>query len=439
MFRSKAKKLIATALLACLVLLTSCYSVKEKTTSLELPNNYIKKAETSIDITVPSQTTTTTATSQSQEATITSTTTSEQTVQTTTPVAQIPVNLQVVKYYSLTADMQATYTKLAEGIKRNSAVIYFDNNISSTDFVNIYYLVKNTLYYSTNMPMSYKYSYDQASGRVLSVDMSYPVSLNESVAMTNELIARVNIIKSQMNPNATDFEKILFIHDTIINNCRYSVGVNPQSNPHVYTAYGALIKGSAVCEGYSKAFSLLCNEVGIDTLIVTGEAGGESHMWNMVKCNGQWYHMDVTWDDPVGATDVLSYEYFNVTTSKIQADHSIDSEPYIQYPVATSIKDNYYVKTGIFANSYEEAITIVVNEAVKAVQQNKDSIKIKLVNEAVYNKTLDMLTSPEEGKLQIYSLLNDAAEQAGVESLQCQKILINDKEYIMEFILQYAE
>ena len=64
-----------------------------------------------------------------------------------------------------------------------------------------------------------------------------------------------------------------------------------------YSAYAALFLGRAVCQGYSLLTYKMMWEAGIEARIVDGEA--MNHSWNMVNICGNWYHLDVTWDDPV--------------------------------------------------------------------------------------------------------------------------------------------
>ncbi|HIT01675.1 MAG TPA: S-layer homology domain-containing protein [Candidatus Enterenecus merdae] len=85
------------------------------------------------------------------------------------------------------------------------------------------------------------------------------------------------------------------------------------ADPHYATECLSALTGSTgengpVCEGYARAFKLLCDTVGIPCVLAdgpsynaTGAAGG--HMWNCVQMeDGGWYGVDVTWNDPVGGT-----------------------------------------------------------------------------------------------------------------------------------------
>jgi hypothetical protein len=124
-----------------------------------------------------------------------------------------------------------------------------------------------------------------------------------------------------------------------------------------FNAYGALIEGIAVCEGYSEAFKLLCDRAGIDCIIVTGELDGVGHAWNRVRINEKWYDVDVTNNDkeelanshmniPMAIADQYliedsyyitdmnigemvrgtseQYEYYNYSGKYVEKDHIYD-------------------------------------------------------------------------------------------------------------------
>jgi len=80
----------------------------------------------------------------------------------------------------------------------------------------------------------------------------------------------------------------------------------PQYDPITHTAYGCLEDGCAVCEGYACATKLLLNEFGVESLIEIGDCfEGGGHAWNLVKVEGNWYQLDVTWNDCSGTDDYL--------------------------------------------------------------------------------------------------------------------------------------
>lgn len=128
------------------------------------------------------------------------------------------------------------------------------------------------------------------------------------------------------------FRQVRVLHDAIVNMTTYTL------NGPVYKSEldGPLVNGRALCEGYSKAFAYLCQSIGVPCICIVGSGNGENHMWNMVRIDGKWYHVDVTWDDPVGSQPVLRHDYFCVSTRTIRKDHSISN------PVAIPTADTDY-------------------------------------------------------------------------------------------------
>ncbi len=138
------------------------------------------------------------------------------------------------------------------------------------------------------------------------------------------------IIKNYISSGMTEREKAQVLHNWLIYNAHYDY---TYSN---YNASGVLIQGTGVCDSYSRAYCLLLSKVGIENKRITGiatnsagEVGG--HAWTLVKIDGQWYHVDCTWDDP-GDSGVASFSgsernvYFLVGDSYIKRSRSFDDE-----------------------------------------------------------------------------------------------------------------
>ncbi|MCZ8531990.1 DUF5050 domain-containing protein [Psychrobacillus psychrodurans] len=150
------------------------------------------------------------------------------------------------------------------------------------------------------------------------------------------------IIKENIRKGMSDLEKVKSIHDYLVLSVAYDYDnflKNNVSNDS-YEAYGALINEIAVCDGYTKSMALILNKVGVQTIQVTGIANGGNHSWNMVKIDGQYYHVDTTWDDPVpNKPGSVHYNYFLKNTKQLKVDHQWEETA---YPVATSSKFNYF-------------------------------------------------------------------------------------------------
>ncbi|MGN0491213.1 transglutaminase domain-containing protein [Ruminococcus sp.] len=143
--------------------------------------------------------------------------------------------------------------------------------------------------------------------------------------------------------NATDYELELYVNDYLVDNCVYDKEAveSDELIGHENDAYGALVDKKAVCEGYSRAFQLLCNRLGVDCISITGSGDGESHAWNNVKLDGEWYEVDVTWNDTDGDTEIPIYNYFNVPSDKFSETH-ITSPLYSEVSLSEYVNSDYY-------------------------------------------------------------------------------------------------
>ncbi len=144
----------------------------------------------------------------------------------------------------------------------------------------------------------------------------------------NELKEKVNGFYDSLADDVSEFNRELEIHDYILKNCEYDESVDFTSDENyektdAFDAYGALVRGVAVCEGYSRAFELLCNGVGIRCINLIGTSQDELHMWNAVELDGDWYYVDTTWDDI--EDKAFKYDYFNINEKQLKKDHEFSS------------------------------------------------------------------------------------------------------------------
>lgn len=143
--------------------------------------------------------------------------------------------------------------------------------------------------------------------------------------------------------NATDYELELYVNDYLVDNCVYDkeAAESEELEGHENDAYGALVEKKAVCEGYSRAFQLLCNRLGVDCISISGSGDGESHAWNNVRLDGEWYEVDVTWNDTDGDTEFPIYDYFNLPSDEFSESHST-SPLYSETSLSEYVNSDYY-------------------------------------------------------------------------------------------------
>ena len=138
----------------------------------------------------------------------------------------------------------------------------------------------------------------------------------------------------------SDYQKALALHDWLCENASYDDTLT------IHDPSGVLLQGTGVCESFALAYQMLLTEAGVENVYVTGTANGGGHAWNMVKLDGEWYHVDVTWDE--NSTDRY---YFGMSTALISRDHAIED----RVPTATATKYNYAMNAsdGAFASLNE--------------------------------------------------------------------------------------
>lgn len=135
------------------------------------------------------------------------------------------------------------------------------------------------------------------------------------------------VIKTVIRKGMSTKEKIKAVHNWMIRNVKYDYqnylhGTVPKVS---HTAKGALVRGTAVCDGYSKAFMKIMKQLKIPCKMITGFSEGGGHAWNLVKVNGKWLHVDVTFDDPIvngsNTNKTPRYTYFLKTSAQMRKDH----------------------------------------------------------------------------------------------------------------------
>ena len=133
------------------------------------------------------------------------------------------------------------------------------------------------------------------------------------------------------NLSGSIYNQIKQIHNYLIDNTTY----DSDSSEMSHNIYGTLVNNLAVCDGYSKSFKYILDNIGISCVVVCGigeNSSGEveNHAWNDVLIDENWYAIDVTWDDPiiVGGrgvlTDELRYNYFLKGSTNFYSSHTED-------------------------------------------------------------------------------------------------------------------
>ena len=170
-------------------------------------------------------------------------------------------------------------------------------------------------------------SYDDYGKVTLKVEHIYS---NNDIKLIE---AKVKDIENEIwSESMSNEDKIKAAHNYIINNNKYDKD-RSDNNIVKYksdTAYGSLLEGYSLCGGYTDAMELFLEDMGVKSYKISSE----NHVWNAVYLNNTWYHLDLTWDDPIttDGSDILEYNFFLITTSELneleKEQHNYDKNVY---------------------------------------------------------------------------------------------------------------
>ena len=260
------------------------------------------------------------------------------------------------------------------------------------------------------------------------INFTYKYAPREINTMLRETQKAAEAVMDGITDDMDDYEKLKYFHDYLVVNC-----VSDASGRYSDTVYGALVDGKALCEGYSKAFSYLCNLAGIENMIITGNTN-TAHMWNMVKTGGNWYHVDVTWDHPDKMiTDkypgTVLYQYFLVSDAEIKRTREINTA-LCTPPRATGSVMSYFYHEGMYSDSYEGALNIIENGCRDAAENNRQSFSIKLASSALYDEVVERLSNGTD--------ISDTMESAGFTGrISFTNLYSEDR--VLVFLLDYYD
>ncbi len=180
--------------------------------------------------------------------------------------------------------------------------------IKEEDVGDVYWSIvhNNPLYYYIGDSFRY-YVYD---GTIVSFVPEYTETDKEKIKeFHNQIEEATDEILYYIDNDMTEFEKVMAVHDYMVLHYEYDESLT-------ISDISIMITKTGVCQSYSYAFKHLMDELGIDCTFVASDE--MLHSWNLVKVDGYWYHIDLTWDDPThDKFGQVLHEYALLSTAKI--------------------------------------------------------------------------------------------------------------------------
>lgn len=298
-------------------------------------------------------------------------------------------------YEQLSEEEKIVYQEIYQGVQNGDNTIQIHDILPDKanqilqnvmyDFPEIFWLeggASSTQYSDTLLEQGYTV-----------IEPVYVYGQEEREKKSAEIEEKAGEILASVPTGSGEYEKIKYIYEYLINHIDYVEDAKDNQN-----IYSALVNGESVCAGYAKANQYLLNELGIYCTYVTGtsqnEDGIEAHAWNIVRLDGKYYYVDVTWADPIKtegqiADSVIIYDYLCCSEAELMKTHTLD-EGY-DYPVCDSEDWNYYQRNQMYYENADEQTILQV--MYKSIDQGEDATIFKFANEALYEEGRDRIVN----------------------------------------------
>lgn len=310
------------------------------------------------------------------------------------PAAELPKQLSPVRmepsertalYYcrrQLDAVEREAYDRISQAIREHSETVT-TQGVSHERLFEIYRLVclDHPGFFWNGEELNAIYTPDDPQ-QLVTLQLDYSMSAQEAEEKQEALAARTSPILRELT-GKSDYEKVKGVYEYVISQTAYDEACGDQ------TLLSVLLEGRGLCAGYARAVQYLLQQLGVETLYISGTAEGASHSWNIVRLEDGYYAVDATWGDPVteDGTQTLLYAYLCVTTKELSRTHSAD-ETLISAPICTSVKYNYYCREGRLYERYEPE---KLYAALISCREAGEPLDFKFSNEEAYTQAKSAL------------------------------------------------
>ena len=311
-------------------------------------------------------------------------------------------------YQQLSEEEQTVYQELLQGLLEHVEQIHVHSHKPERVNELLVYVLNDypEIFWSDGTASSTAYSGLQ---NYTSVMPGYLYTKEECEKKKTQIDMEVSECLSGISENASDYEKILYDYEYIVNQVDYDDAA--EDNQNICSVF---IGKKSVCAGYSKAMQYLMEKQGLFCTYVTGEvtesfSDGDGHKiphaWNLVKCDGDYYYVDVTWGDPIfqeseeeaenvmddEIRDNISYDYMLCDDDELFRTHTPDLE--VELPDCTKMDLNYYVVNGMYYTEYDGQTALKAMNQVISARETK--VVLKYSDESVYKTAKEDILNNE--------------------------------------------
>ncbi|MCI8561561.1 MAG: hypothetical protein HFH03_10650 [Dorea sp.] len=347
------------------------------------------------------------------------------------PYQEVSIEEEVVeqKYYydQLEEKEKIVYKEILQGIEDLSGEIY----IHSSDAKRTNEIFERVLMDNPDVfwcDGTAKTTHYEGKEEYTVLEPVYSCTEEEKEERQEEIELEAEIWLEGITDDASDYDKILYVFEYIVNTVEYDA--EAEDNQNIYSVFA---HKRSVCAGYSKAAQYLLEQLDVFCTYVTGVVrSGESHAWNLVICEGDYYYVDTTWGDPVFlssaeaiANDYISYDYLCCNDKELLHTHKPDAD--LKLPECTKMDFNYYVMNGLYYEEYDSKRAL--KEMNDTISQKKNPSVFKFADSESY----------EEAHKDIFGKLIDKAAQnlAGQYNLKQVKYTYMDDPELNKIVIYW--
>ncbi|WWR14864.1 transglutaminase domain-containing protein [Lachnospiraceae bacterium JLR.KK008] len=228
---------------------------------------------------------------------------------------------------------------------------------------------------------------------------SYIYDPQEIAQRKEQIEEKVSEILDGVPAAGSEYDKVKYVYEYLITHTEYVQGA--EDNQNICSVF---LGGKSVCQGYAKAAQYLFDRIGIYSVFVSGRVeSGEDHAWNIVRVDGDYYHIDTTWGDASYVADgpgsgydgklpEINYEYLCVPDRQLFRTHTIGSV--VPVPECNSMTANYYVREGAYFT--EADMDKAAGLFAKAYEDGTAYVTFKCADSAVYEEMERHLIDQQE-------------------------------------------
>lgn len=295
------------------------------------------------------------------------------------PLDKTEVNQGTSYYYDkLCTNDQYVYRALYTVLVNYDKDVTLTKAISEDRLSNIYNCVLKDnpeIFYT----VGYSFAKATQSGETsYTIAPTYKYDKDAVKAIKKAIDASVDKVLLDIDELSSDYEKLYYIYNYIIDNTTYVETSNSQYIDSVF------LDKKSVCNGYTKALQYLCDKADIYCIYVSGSSrdDGTAHAWNIVKVDGIPYYIDVTWGDVDNDFAVPNFTYFLVTTEFINKTHVIDNIENL--PKCSDTTYNYFRRENLYMETFD-------SKYINNVLKESDAVTFMCASEDLYKQYLKYL------------------------------------------------